>query len=66
MTKQLDYKALQAELDDIMRSLQHEDIDVDVAAKGYERGMEIVAQLEAYLKTAENKVQKLRAQFEGK
>jgi exodeoxyribonuclease VII small subunit len=61
--KQLDYKALQAELDDIMQSLQHDDIDIDMATKSYERGMEIITQLEAYLETAENKVQKLRVQF---
>ncbi len=57
------YQALKAELDDIMFKLQSEDLDVDAALKYYERGLELVKQLENYLKTAENKVREIEATF---
>ncbi len=57
------YQALKAELDDIMLKLQGEDLDVDAALKYYERGLELVKQLESYLKTAENKVREIEATF---
>lgn len=63
MTKKIDYQALSAELDEVMAKLQDESLDVDSALKYYERGLELVQQLEAYLETAENKVRKLKAQF---
>lgn len=54
------YAELQAELDRIMVELQREDLDVDAALQDYERGLELVRQLERYLKTAENKVVELK------
>jgi exodeoxyribonuclease VII small subunit len=64
MTKKaLDYQALQAELEVIIQNLQHDDTDVDEAVKQYQRGLEIVTELEAYLKTAENTVTELKAKF---
>lgn len=62
-TKKTDYAALQRELDEILRGLQHDEVDIDTAVKSYERGMEIVKELEAYLANAENTVTKLQAQF---
>jgi exodeoxyribonuclease VII small subunit len=59
--KPLDYRALSDELETIMLALQQDDIDVDVAMQRYERGLELIKQLEAYLKTAENKIVKLNA-----
>jgi exodeoxyribonuclease VII small subunit len=58
------YQSLSAELDDVMAQLQADDIDIEVAVKAYERGMHIVAELEKQLKTAENKVKKIKLQFE--
>jgi exodeoxyribonuclease VII small subunit len=63
--KPADYQALQAELDAIMLALQQEDLDVDQAVQYYERGLKLVGQLQAYLKTAENKVTELKAKFNG-
>lgn len=63
--EKVDYKALQAELDQILDKLQNDELDIDGAVGSYERGMEIVKQLEAYLKDAENTVTKLQAKFEG-
>ncbi len=65
MTKEsaVNYQKLSAELDAILAKLQSEDIDVDAALTLYERGIEITKILEAYLKTAENKVAKIKAMF---
>lgn len=65
-TKQqnFNYQALSAELDEILEKLQTADLDIDQAVKYYERGMAIVKQLEAYLKTAENKVTTVKAGLE--
>ena len=64
MTKaSANYEELKTELDTIMLELQREDLGIDVALKHYQRGLELVQALEAYLKTAENKVQELKAAF---
>jgi exodeoxyribonuclease VII small subunit len=59
----VDYAALSTELDTILDHLESPDIDIDEAMKQYERGMDILKQLEAHLKTAENKVEKIQADF---
>jgi exodeoxyribonuclease VII small subunit len=58
------YQTLKAELDDIVASLQQDDLDVDKAMEQYERGMKIVEQLETYLKASEAKIKKVKAKFE--
>lgn len=64
MTKEsFDYQKLSAELDKILEDMQSTDIDIDDAVKKYEKGMQILAQLERQLKTAENKVKKVRSEF---
>jgi exodeoxyribonuclease VII small subunit len=57
------YQALKAELDTVMDELQREDLDVDAALQHYQRGLELVRQLQHYLETAENKVIELKAKF---
>jgi len=57
------YASLKAELDQVLAELQREDLDVDTALKNYHRGLELVQELQTYLKTAENKVTKLQAKF---
>jgi exodeoxyribonuclease VII small subunit len=61
--KKLDYQTLSNELDSILVALQQGELDVDVATKQYERGLELIKLLETYLKDAENTVTKLKAQF---
>lgn len=61
--KNIDYKKLSIELDELLAKLQSADLDVDEAVQTYERGMAIVKQLEIYLKEAENKVTKIKADF---
>jgi exodeoxyribonuclease VII small subunit len=63
--KQINYEELKAELDEIMLALQQEDLDVDKAIEHYRRGLELIQSLEAYLKTAENKITELKAKFAG-
>ena len=58
------YESLQTELDAVMAALQQEDLDVDKALEYYKRGLELVKELEQYLKTAENSVKELKAKFE--
>jgi exodeoxyribonuclease VII small subunit len=55
------YQSLKAELDSLMAELQRDDLDVDLALLHYRRGLELVSQLEQYLKTAENQVTELQA-----
>lgn len=64
--KKVDYKVLSAELDEILAKLQSADLDVDKAVGLYERGMEIAKELETYLKEAENKVSKVKADWEAR
>lgn len=59
MAKEVNYRALSDELETIVLALQQDDIDVDVAMQKYERGLELITELEKYLKTAENKIEKL-------
>ena len=58
------YAGLKQELDQVLDSLQQDGISVDDALKAYERGMELVKELEATLKDAENKITKLKQKFE--
>jgi len=59
------YAELKQELDELLDTLQQEDISVDDALKAYERGMELVKQLEATLNEAENRITKLKAKFDA-
>lgn len=63
-TKKIDYQKLSEELDEILAKLQSSDLDVDEALKAYERGMDIAKELQVYLKTAENKVTKIQANWQ--
>lgn len=62
--KATNYQALSDELDGILAQLQGGELDIDKATAQYERGMAIVQQLQAYLKTAQNKVTRIKAKFD--
>lgn len=59
--KPLSYEAMHRELEDIIQSLQAADIDLEGAVSKYDRGMSLVADLENYLKDAQNKITKIKA-----
>ncbi|HSW66598.1 MAG TPA: exodeoxyribonuclease VII small subunit [Bacillota bacterium] len=61
-TGKQNYQSLQAELDEVLASLQRPDIHVDEAVQLYEQGLKLVAELEKALKTAENKITQLKLQ----
>ncbi len=64
VTKQpINYRKLSNELNEIIDKLQNADLDIDESLKLYERGMKIVEELETYLKTAENQVNKIKKKF---
>lgn len=49
-----------------MSELQDESLDIDLALKHYQRGLELVKSLEDYLKNSENKINELKAAFDKK
>lgn len=63
--KKYDYRALSKELDEVLTKLQSTDLDVDEAVNVYERGMVIAKELEDYLKKAENKITKVKADWDS-
>lgn len=56
------YQELKQELDIILAELQQDDTDINQALTKYQRGLELVKQLEAQLKDAKNTISKLQAQ----
>jgi exodeoxyribonuclease VII small subunit len=58
----INYQKLSNELDDILERLQSSGVDIDEAIKLYERGQKIVKELRSYLKTAENKITKVKSE----
>lgn len=61
----MNYQDLNKELQEILGQLDDNSGDIDKAIAQYERGMEIVSQLEAYLKQAENKVKKVKQNWDS-
>jgi len=58
-SKDFDYKKLNQELEDILDKLREGNLDIDESIKLYDRGSTIIAELEDYLKNAENKIKKI-------
>ncbi|HEX8182051.1 MAG TPA: exodeoxyribonuclease VII small subunit [Candidatus Saccharimonadales bacterium] len=58
---QPDYTELSQELAVVMEKLEQGGLDVDAAVACYDRGLQIVALLEAHLLHAENRVSELKA-----
>lgn len=55
---------LNEELAEIMAWFESEQADLDQAVTKYEQASKLLAEMEAYLKTAENKIKKISAKFE--
>lgn len=58
--KTIDYASLRAKLDEVLLRLQSDEVDIDEAVKLYKQGVELLAQIEAYLETAKNTVEKIQ------
>jgi exodeoxyribonuclease VII small subunit len=64
-TKKPTYQELETELQSILEWFDGDSFDVDEAVKKYERGLQLIHDLEAYLGKAENTVRELKAKFEA-
>jgi exodeoxyribonuclease VII small subunit len=58
------YRQMNEELAEIMAWFESEQVDLDLAAIKYEEATKLLADMENYLKTAENKIKKIAAKFE--
>ncbi len=65
-SSKLSYQELETELRQILEWFESDAFDVDEAVKKYERGLQVVRELETYLAQAENTVRELKARFDGK
>ncbi|MEI7631818.1 MAG: exodeoxyribonuclease VII small subunit [bacterium] len=59
MNKELSTIQLQTELDELILWFESDNVDLDLAIKKYQRGTEIIAELQSRLKTAENIIKKI-------
>ncbi len=59
MNKEQSTIQLQTELDELILWFESDNVDLDLAIKKYQRGTEIIAELQSRLKTAENIIKKI-------
>jgi len=59
-SKKVTYTELSSRLDEIIAELESPTVSIEDAMKLYEEGAKLVAELEGYLKTAENRIIKLK------
>lgn len=53
------YSQLSAELNEILEWFESGEVDIDNAISKYQQAVKLIAEMEAYLKTAENKIKKI-------
>lgn len=53
------YRQMSNELDEILLWFESDNVDLDEAIAKYELATQLIAQMEDYLKTAENKIRKI-------
>lgn len=58
------YADLKQELDELLLAMQSEELDIDKALAMHARGSELVAELERYLKNAQNRIEKIKVQLD--
>jgi exodeoxyribonuclease VII small subunit len=57
--KKKNYSELSAELAEIIAWFESDGVELDSAITKYEQAMKLIGQIENYLRTAENKIQKI-------
>lgn len=62
-TKKHDYQSLSDELQSIVDWFESDDVNLDEAVVKYQQALELIKQIEAYLKTTENKITKINQKF---
>lgn len=61
MGKTFDYRSEKRKLEEIVVIMQSGELTIDESLAKYQEAEEIIKSLEKYLKTAENKITKIRA-----
>lgn len=59
------YQQMQSELDKLMASLRQGSGDIDESVIQYQQAMQLIKELEEYLKNAQNKISKIKKDFSG-
>ena len=62
--KPKNYQQMSDELAELMAWFESEQVNLDEAVNKYGQAMELIDKMQAYLKSAENKVKKISAKFE--
>lgn len=62
-TKVKTYQQMSDELNQLVDWFESSQFDLDEAVAKYEQAIKLVADMETYLKTAENKIKKISASF---
>lgn len=57
------YQKMDAELTEIIEWFESDKVNLDEAIVKYEQALALIAEIEKYLKTAENKVKKITTKF---
>lgn len=60
------YRELSDELTRLMKWFESGDVDLEEAITNYQKAMKLIGELEDYLKTAENEIKKITANFGDK
>lgn len=58
------YKQMADELARLVEWFESDSVNLDEAVEKYQQAMELLKQMETYLKTADNKVKKITAKFD--
>lgn len=59
------YQQMADELAQLIEWFEGDEVNLDTAVAKYEQAMQLLHKMEDYLKTAENKVKKIQAKFDG-
>jgi len=63
MTKPKSYQQMQNQLNQLVDSLRAKNEDIDTSMKKYQEASELIKEMEAYLKDAENKLINIKKDF---
>jgi exodeoxyribonuclease VII small subunit len=62
--KPASYQQMADELNNLIEWFESDNVNLDEAVDKYEKAMELLAKMEAYLKSAENQVKKIAIKFD--
>ncbi len=59
------YQAMTDQLNQLVEWFETDQLDLDQAVDKYQQALELLKQMEDYIKTAENRVKRIAAKFDG-